>query len=84
MKLRNTKEVMKHKLKFVWLVLIADLIAVAISYFIMPLAQNFPPYTEDFAFQDAVQPLTHIQQYTVAFIMGVVLHLFSFNLFKTS
>ena len=79
-KQKNTKEVRKHKLKFVGLVVIADLIAVIISYFIMPLAQNFPPYTEDFAFQDAVQPLTHIQQYTVALFMGVAIHLFSFRL----
>ena len=79
MKLKITKEVLKHKLKFVGLVIIADFIAVLISYFIMPLAQNFPPYTEDFAFQDAVQPLTHIQQYTIALIMGVCIHLFSFN-----
>ena len=77
---KNTKEVRKHKLKFIELVILADLIAVVISYFIMPLAQNFPPYTEDFAFQDAVQPLTHIQQYTIALIMGVCIHLFSFRL----
>ena len=77
---KNTKEVRKHKLKFIGLVILADLIAVVISYFIMPLAQNFPPYTEDFAFQDAVQPLTHIQQYTIALIMGVSIHLFSFRL----
>ena len=80
MKRKNTKEVVKHKLKFVGLVILADLIAVIISYFIMPLAQNFPPYTEDFAFQDAVQPLTHVQQYTIALFMGVGIHLFSFSL----
>ena len=62
MKQKNTIEVKKHKLKFIGLVIIADLIAVVMSYFIMPLAQNFPPFTEDFGFQDAVQPLTHIQQ----------------------
>ena len=80
MKQKNTIEVKKHKLKFIGLVIIADLIAVVMSYFIMPLAQNFPPFTEDFGFQDAVQPLTHIQQYTIALIMGVSIHLFSFKL----
>lgn len=80
MKQKNTKEVKKQKLKFFGLVVIADFIAVMISYLIMPLAQNFPPYTENFAFQDAVQPLTHIQQYTIAFIIGVCLHMFSFKL----
>lgn len=80
MKQKNTKEVKKQKLKFFGLVVIADFIAVMISYLIMPLAQNFPPYTENFAFQDAVQPLTHIQQYTIALIIGVCLHMFSFKL----
>lgn len=80
MKQKNTKEVKRQKLKFFGLVVIADFIAVMISYLIMPLAQNFPPYTENFAFQDAVQPLTHIQQYTIALIIGVCLHMFSFKL----
>lgn len=80
MKQKNTKEVKKQKLKFFGLVVIADFIAVMISYLIMPLAQNFPPYTENFAFQNAVQPLTHIQQYTIALIIGVCLHMFSFKL----
>ena len=80
MKQKNTKEVKKQKLKFFGLVVIADFIAVMISYLIMPLAQNFPPYTENFAFQDAVQPLTHIQQYAIALIIGVCLHMFSFKL----
>lgn len=80
MKQKNTKEVKRQKLKFFGLVVIADFIAVMISYLIMPLAQNFPPYTENFAFQDAVQPLTHIQQYAIALIIGVCLHMFSFKL----
>jgi len=80
LKQKNTKEVKKQKLKFFGLVVIADFIAVMISYLIMPLAQNFPPYTENFAFQNAVQPLTHIQQYTIALIIGVCLHMFSFKL----
>ena len=80
MKQKNTKEVKRQKLKFFGLVVIADFIAVMISYLIMPLAQNFPPYTENFAFQNAVQPLTHIQQYTIALIIGVCLHMFSFKL----
>ena len=79
-KQKNTKEVKKSYFKFASLVFFADLIAVIISYFIMPLAQNFPPYTENFAFQDAVQPLTHIQQYTVALILGVSVHLIIFRI----
>ncbi len=79
-KTKHIKEVKKYKLKFAGFVILADLIAVVISYFIMPLVQNFPPYTEDFAFQDAVQPLTHIQQYSIALLLGVTIHLITFNL----
>ena len=80
MKSKTHKEVKKYKLKFFLLVCLADLAAVIISYKIMPLVQNFPPYTEDFAFQDAVQVLTHVQQYAVAYVIGITLHTFSFNL----
>ena len=80
MKKKTHVEVKKYKLKFFLLVCIADLIAVIMSYFIMPLVQNFPPHTENFAFQDAVQVLTHVQQYTIAFFMGITLHTISFNI----
>lgn len=62
------------------MVLILDLIAVVLIYFIMPLVQNFPPLSEDFAFQEEVQPLTHVQQYTIVYIIGVTIHLLSFNI----
>lgn len=62
------------------MVLILDLIAVVLIYFIMPLVQNFPPLSEDFAFQEEVQPVTHIQQYTIVYIIGVAIHLFSFSI----
>ena len=78
-KQKTHKEVKKFKFKFFALIFLADLIAVVISYFVMPLVQNFPPYTEDFAFQDAVQVLTHVQQYTVALVFGVILHTLSFK-----
>ncbi len=78
-KQKTHKEVKKFKFKFYALIFLADLIAVVISYYVMPLVQNFPPYTEDFAFQDAVQVLTHVQQYTVALVFGVILHALSFK-----
>ena len=78
-KQRDTKEVKKFRWKFTSMVLIVDAIAVILIYFIMPLVQNFPPLSEDFAFQRDVQVLTHIQQYTVAYIFGISIHLFSFS-----
>lgn len=79
MKTKHTKELKNFQFKFILMVLLLDAIAVVLTYFIMPLVQNFPPLSENFAFQEEVQPLTHIQQYTVVYIIGVSIHLFSFK-----
>ena len=62
------------------MICIIDAISVVLIYFIMPLVQNFPPLSEDFAFQREVQQFTHIQQYTIVYIIGVTVHLFSFSI----
>lgn len=80
MKEKSTKELKNFKLKFITMILLVDLIAVVVVYFIMPLVQNFPPLSENFAFQKEVQPLTHIQQYTVVYILGISVHLLSFSI----
>ncbi len=80
MKEKSTKELKNFKLKFITMILLVDLIAVVVVYFIMPLVQNFPPLSEDFAFQREVQPLTHVQQYTVVYILGISVHLISFKI----
>lgn len=79
MKKTPTKELKKFKRKFTIMILVLDALAVVLSYFIMPLVQNFPPLSEDFAFQREVQQFTHIQQYTIVYIVGVLVHLFSFT-----
>ena len=61
------------------MVLLLDLIAVILIYFIMPLVQNFPPLSEDFAFQEEVQPVTHVEQYTIVYLIGVTIHILSFK-----
>ena len=76
---KYTKEVKNFRLKFILMVLCLDAVAVVLIYFIMPLVQNFPPYSEDFAFQREVQTLTHVQQYLVAYLIGISIHLFSFS-----
>lgn len=78
--MKHTKELKKLKFKFILMILAIDLVAVVITYFVMPLVQNFPPLSEDFAFQDAVQPLTHIQQYTIIYIIGICIHLSTFSI----
>ena len=76
----HTKEFKNFKLKFILMICLIDAISVILIYFIMPLVQNFPPLSENFAFQREVQTLTHIQQYTVVYIIGVTVHLLSFKI----
>ena len=78
-KLKDTKEVKEFKFKFISMIFLLDIVAVILIYLIMPLVQNFPPFSEDFAFQREVQTLTHVQQYAVAFILGFSIHCISFR-----
>lgn len=80
MKKESNKKLKKVKINFALMILVIDAIAVIITYFIMPLVQNYPPFSEDFAFQDEVQQLTHIQQYSIVYIIGILIHLLTFNL----
>ena len=77
--MKDTKEVKSFKRKFIWLVSIIDAITVILTYNIMPLVQGFPPNSEDLAFQSAVLPVTHIQQYIIVFFIGITVHLLTFK-----
>ena len=79
MKTKHTKELKKFKLKLTTMLLLMDAIAVILVYFIMPSVQNFPPLSEDFAFQEEVQQFTHIEQYTVVYIIGITVHYLAFS-----
>ena len=76
----HTKELKNFKLKFTLMICLIDAISVILIYFIMPLVQNFPPLSENFAFQNEVQQLTHVQQYTIVYLIGISVHLLSFTL----
>ena len=76
----NDKKLTNFKLKFLLMVLVVDAITVILLYFIMPLVQNFPPLSENIAFQEQLEELTHIQQYIVAFILCISVHTLSFFL----
>lgn len=80
MKTKHTKELRNLKAKFAAIIFLTDFIAVVLIYFIMPLVQNFPPFSEDFGFQELVQPVTHIEQYSIVYIIGVTVHLLSFTI----
>lgn len=80
MKSNNIKILKKSKRIFNISIILIDLITVVLTYFIMPIVQNFPPLSEDFGFQELVQPLTHIEQYSIVFIFGITIHLISFSI----
>ena len=75
----NIKVLKRAKIKFNIYIILIDLIAVILTYYIMPIIQNFPPLSENFEFQRKVQTLTHVQQYIVVFFIGVTIHLISFK-----
>ena len=76
----NDKKLTNFKLKFLLMVLVVDAITVILLYFIMPLVQNFPPLSENIAFQEQLEELTHIQQYIIAYILCISIHSLSFFL----
>ena len=76
----NDKKLTNFKLKFLLMVLVVDAITVILLYFIMPLVQNFPPLSENIAFQEQLEELTHIQQYIIAYILCISVHTLSFFL----
>ena len=76
----TTKKLTNFKLKFLLMVLLVDAITVILLYFIMPLVQNFPPFSENIAFQSQLEELTHIQQYIIAYILCISVHTLSFFL----
>ena len=74
------KKIKNFKISFLLMILVVDAIAVCLVYFIMPLVQNFPPFSENIAFQKQLPELTHIQQYLIAYILCVSVHTLSFFL----
>ena len=76
----NINILKKSKKIFNISIILIDLITVVLTYFIMPIVQNFPPLSEDFGFQELVQPLTHIEQYSIVFVLGITIHLISFKI----
>ena len=71
--MKNTK-VKKLKFRlFVFLSLI-DLIIIVTSYNLLPIVINYPPYAEsDLEFQNQVEPLNHLQQYAIVFLLATAI-----------
>lgn len=75
----NVKEVKHLKLKLYIFLIIINLVMLVCSSYIMPIVQNYPPNSENSAFQKSVEALTHIQQYSLIFLVATSLHILTLN-----
>ena len=75
----NTKEVKKMKLRLYILIILVNLILIFVTYKIMPIIQNYPPNSENIAFQKSVEKLSHVEQYIMIFVVGTAIHIFTLN-----
>ena len=80
MKEDRIKIVKRNKRKFFVSILLIDLFLIILMYFITPKIQLFPPESEDFRFQEKVQVLTHVQQYSLIFVFGGMIHILAYEI----
>ena len=77
----NTKEVRKFKMKLFFFLALINLIIIICTYNIMPVIFNYPPYAEsNLEFQNDIEPLNHVQQYIIIFIILTVIFIFITNI----
>lgn len=75
----NTTEVKKMKLRLYTLIIFVNLILIFVTYKVMPIIQNYPPNSENIAFQKSVEKLSHVEQYIMIFVVGTAIHIFTLN-----
>lgn len=75
----NTIEVKKMKKRLYTLIILVNLILIFVTYKVMPIIQNYPPNSENIAFQKSVEQFSHVEQYIMIFIIGTVIHIFALN-----
>lgn len=72
--MKDTKQVKKLKIKFLFFLGLINLIVIICTYIIMPIMLNYPPYAkDDFQFQNEIESLNHLQQYTLLFILATTI-----------
>ena len=75
----KTTEVKKMKLRLYTLIIFVNLILIFVTYKVMPIIQNYPPNSENIAFQKSVEKLSHVEQYIMIFVVGTAIHIFTLN-----
>lgn len=64
------------KLKIYSKLVILELVVIVLMRFLIPLLSNYPPNSEDIAFQMKIESLSHDQQYIILGIFAIILQLF--------
>lgn len=75
----DTIEVKKMKRRLYTLIILVNLILIFVTYKVMPIIQNYPPNSENVAFQKSVEQFSHIEQYLMIFVVGTAIHIFTLN-----
>lgn len=75
----NTIEVNKMKKRLYTLIILVNLILIFVTYKVMPIIQNYPPNSENIAFQKSVEQFSHVEQYIMIFIIGTAIHILTLN-----
>ena len=73
------KEIKRIKIVTNLFLIILDFFVIISLNYIMPIIQNYPPYSENNAFQRSVEVLNHFEQYLVLFIIAIFAHIISLN-----
>ncbi len=76
--MKNT-ESKKLRKKFNIFIVLVNLILILCSYKMMPMIQNYPPNSENMAFQKSVEQFSHVEQYIIIFVVMTGLHIFALN-----
>ena len=68
--MKNT-ESKKLRKKFNIFIVLVNLILILCSYKMMPMIQNYPPNSENMAFQKSVEQFSHVEQYIIIFVIEI-------------
>lgn len=77
--MKKSMEIVSIKRKLYFLLILINLILIFVTYKVMPIIQNYPPNSENIAFQKSVEALSHVEQYCLIFILGTGLELIALN-----
>lgn len=75
----NTIEVKKMRKRLYALIIIVNLVLIFVTYKLMPVIQNYPPNSESISFQKSVEKFSHIEQYSMIFVIGTIIQILTLN-----